>query len=111
MRGLDLVVVNLHIKLRHKRNNKIREEVNDSNEVLTNGNTDVITENIDVPLTVRQQESIKKTFGMSSIEPLIGSLKERLNSEKYVVLLGSFGLPPDDEGIDFPHLFFLWVCH
>ncbi|KAB7498344.1 hypothetical protein Anas_03231, partial [Armadillidium nasatum] len=100
VRGLDLVVVNLHIKLRRKRNNKIREEVNDSNEVLTNGNADVITKNIDVPLMVRQQESIKKTFEMSSIEPLIGSLKEKLNSEKYVVLLGSFGLPPDDEAFD-----------
>lgn len=91
----------MHIKLRNRRNDKIREEENDFNEVLTNGNADVLTGNIEVPLIARQQESNKKTFEISAIEPLVGSLKEKLNSEKYVVLLGSFGLPPDDEGIDY----------
>ncbi|XP_071516679.1 endonuclease/exonuclease/phosphatase family domain-containing protein 1-like isoform X2 [Panulirus ornatus] len=85
----DFVVVSLHINAMHLENRNKR------NKIKTRSTNDDTAG--DEPNKTEETRSITET---SQLAPLVTALKEKLISEKNVILFGDFGMHPDDAAFD-----------
>lgn len=80
----DFVVVSLHIDAIHLKNRNKKE-----------------TRSIDDEIMEDEPDSTEETRSdteVSQLAPLVTALKEKLISERNIILFGDFGLHPDDAG-------------